>query len=71
MKHSSVASRLGGALMRLATFLVSIEEAPTERTRTDDDIGINPVSGLSHFHGRAGMDIAGNYKTSPPRIQIR
>ena len=70
-KHSSGFRRLGVALVRLATFLVNIEEAPTERARTDDDIGINPVTGLSYFHGRGAPDIGGNYRTSPPRIQIR
>jgi len=70
VKHSSLATRIGTALVRLATSLVSVEDAPQVRPRADDD-GINPMTGLRFISSRAGMDVSGQYVSSPPRTQNR
>jgi len=70
VKHSSLATRIAAALVRLATGLVSIEDAPQERARTHDD-GINPMTGLRYINTRAGMDASGQYASSPFRTQNR
>ena len=70
VKHSSLATRIAAALVRLATGLVSIENAPVERARADDD-GINPMTGLRFIGSRAGMDVSGQYASSPSRTQNR
>ena len=70
VKHSSIATRIGAALVRLASGLVSIEDAPQGRTRATDD-GINPMTGLPFLSSRAGMDVSGQYVSSPPRTQNR
>jgi len=70
VKHSSMARRIGAALARLATILVSIENAPVERARATDD-GINPMTGLRYTTTRAGMDASGQSASSPFRTQNR
>ena len=70
VKHSSLATRVAAALVRLATGLVNVEDAPVERARADDD-GINPMTGLRFISSRAGMDVSGQYVSSPPRTQFR